>query len=272
MSMPTIKELFNLKGRVALVTGGAGWLGTAMSEALAEAGANLVIASRSVEKCQALADRLAQNGQECIALKLDVNDEAQVRSVVDQSADHFGRLDILINNAYSGPVHDSSDATDIDNATGDDLLASFKGNTLQYFAAAQQAVRHMRKVGGGAIINNGSMYGVVGSYPDAYTDLPVNSPINYHACKGGVVHMTRHMAVYWAKDNVRVNAISPGPFPKTDMKGKLPGFIERLEKKTPLGRMGLPHELKGLTLLLASDAGSFITGQNILVDGGWTAW
>ncbi len=272
MSMPSIKELFDLSGRVALVTGGAGWLGTAMSEALSEAGAHVAIASRGVDKCQALADRLGADGAACLALGLDVTDEAQVREVVDQTAEHFGRLDILINNAYSGPVHDSSDATDIDNATGDDLLASFKGNTVQYFAAAQQAVRHMRKVGGGSIINNGSMYGVVGSYPDAYTGLPVNSPVNYHACKGGVVHMTRHMAVYWAKDNVRVNAISPGPFPKTQIKDEMPEFIARLEAKTPLGRMGLPHELKGLTILLASDAGSFITGQNILVDGGWTAW
>jgi gluconate 5-dehydrogenase len=272
MTMPTIQELFDLKGRVALVTGGAGWLGTAMSEALAEAGANLAIASRGVEKCQALANRLSENGPECIALKLDVTDEDQVRSVVDRTADHFGRLDILINNAYSGPVHESSDATDIDNATGDDLLASFRGNTLQYFLAAQQAVKHMRKAKAGSIINNASMYGVVGSYPDAYTGLPVNSPINYHACKGGVVHMTRHMAVYWAKDNIRVNAVSPGPFPKTEMKDRLADFIARLEKKTPLGRMGLPHEIKGVTLLLASDAGTFITGQNILVDGGWTAW
>ncbi len=266
MKMPTNKELFDLTGKVALVTGGAGWLGTAMSESLAEAGAHLVIASRGVEKCQALADRLSDGGPECVAIKLDVNDEAQVRDVVDRSADHFGRLDILINNAYSGT------APDIDDATGEDLLASFKGNTLQYFVAAQQAVGHMRKVGGGSIVNIASMYGVVGSYPDAYVGLPVNSPVNYHACKGAVVHMTRHMAAYWAADHIRVNAISPGPFPKTDMKGKLPEFIARLERKTPLGRMGLPHEMKGVTLLLTSDAGSFITGQNILVDGGWTAW
>lgn len=272
MSMPTIHELFDLKGKAALVTGGAGWLGTAMSEALAEAGANLVIASRGVENCRALADRLSGLGAECIAMKLDVNDEARVREVVDNSAAHFGRLDILINNAYTGPVHDSSDETDIDNVTGDDLLASFRGNSLQYFVAAQQAVRHMRNVGGGSIINIASMYGVVASYPHAYTDLPVNSPANYHACKGAVVHMTRHMAAYWAGDNICVNAISPGPFPKTEMKEKLPEFIARLEKKTPLGRMGLPHELKGLTVLLASQAGSYITGQNVLVDGGWTAW
>lgn len=272
MTMPTIHELFNLSGKVALVTGGAGWLGSAMSEALAEAGANVVIASRGVDKCQALADRLSQDGPECIALKLDVNDETQVRQVVDKSAERFGRLDVLVNNAYSGPARDKNSVLTIDRATGEDLMASFRGNPVHYFVAAQQAVIHMRKVGGGSIINNASMYGVVASYPDAYENLPVNSPVDYHACKGAVVHLTRHMAVYWAKDNIRVNAISPGPFPKTEMKAELAEFIERLEKKTPLGRMGLPHELKGLTVLLASQAGSFITGQNILVDGGWTAW
>ncbi|MBN1344827.1 MAG: SDR family oxidoreductase [Phycisphaerae bacterium] len=272
MSMPTIQELFDLKGKVALVTGGAGWLGTAFSEALAEARANVVVASRTLAKCQALAERLSNLGQECIALALDVNDQVDVRRVVDESAERFGRLDVLVNNAYSGPAHHSSDETDLDNVTGDDLIASFRGNPLQYFVAAQQAVKHMRKVGGGSIVNVGSMYGLVASYPEAYVGLPVNSPVNYHACKGAVAHMTRHLAAYWAKDNIRVNTLSPGPFPKTEIKENLPEFIARLEKKTPMGRMGLPHELKGLAVLLASQAGSYITGQNILVDGGWTAW
>lgn len=266
MAMPTIKELFDLTGKVALVTGGAGWLGTAMSEALSEAGAHVAIASRSIDKCQELADRLSKGGAECVALKLDVFDESQVRDVVDTVAARFGRFDILINNAYSGK------APNLEDATGDDLIASFRGNTVQYFAAAQQAARHMRKVGGGSIINIASMYGVVGSYPDAYVGFPVNSPVSYHACKGAVVHLTRHLAVYWAKDNIRVNTISPGPFPKDETKRDYPGFIERLEKKCPMGRMGLPHEIKGVALLLASPAGSYITGQNILVDGGWTAW
>lgn len=272
MPMPTIRELFDLSGKAALVTGGAGWLGTAISEALAEAGANVMIASRGVEKCQALAERLSALGPQCAATKLDVNDEANVRDVVDETAERFGRFDILVNNAYSGPARDKNDVLTIDKAKGDDLMASFRGNPTQYFVAAQHAVVHMRKVGGGSIINNASMYGVVASYPDAYEGLPVNSPVDYHACKGAVVHLTRHMAVYWAKDNVRVNSICPGPFPTDRIKDGMPEFIKRLEKKTPLGRMGLPHELKGLTVLLAGNAGTFITGQNILVDGGWTAW
>jgi gluconate 5-dehydrogenase len=115
----------------------------------------------------------------------------------------------------------------------------------------------------------GSMYGLVGSYPDAYQDLVPASPAAYHALKGGIVQLTRHLAVYWAKDNVRVNCLSPGPFPP---KGSNSQLVERLKAKSPMSRMGKPHELKGAIVLLASDAGSYITGQNLIVDGGWTAW
>jgi gluconate 5-dehydrogenase len=113
------------------------------------------------------------------------------------------------------------------------------------------------------------MYGVVGSYPDAYEGLDFRSPVAYHALKGGTVHLTRHLAVYWAQDNVRVNCLSPGPFPKEMVSDEV---TARLSAKNPMKRMGRPYELKGALLLLASDAGSYITGQNILVEGGWTAW
>jgi gluconate 5-dehydrogenase len=121
----------------------------------------------------------------------------------------------------------------------------------------------------GSIVNIGSMYGQVGSYPDAYQDICGASPVSYHVLKGGIIHMTRHLAVYWARDHVRVNCLSPGPFPG---KSAPEGLVERLEVRSPMGRMGQPHELKGALLLLASDAGSYMTGQNVTVDGGWTAW
>ena len=115
----------------------------------------------------------------------------------------------------------------------------------------------------------GSMYGQVGSFPDAYEGIGNASPVAYHAHKGGTLQMTRHLAAYYAKDNVRVNCLSPGPFPNSKVS---PIMVERLSKKLPMKRMGQPFELKGALLLLASDAGSFMTGQNITVDGGWTAW
>lgn len=113
------------------------------------------------------------------------------------------------------------------------------------------------------------MYGVVGSYPKAYEGVCPASPVAYHTLKGGLVQLTRHLAVSWAVDGVRVNCLSPGPFPNEEAPKKM---VDGLCQKNPMGRTGEPHELKGAMLLLASDAGSYITGQNILVDGGWTAW
>ena len=113
------------------------------------------------------------------------------------------------------------------------------------------------------------MYGVVGSYPDAYQDIAPASPVAYHALKGGIVQMTRHLAVYWARDQVRVNCLSPGPFPSDKAPAEM---VERLKTKSPMQRMGRPDELKGAVVFLASDASSYMTGQNLLIDGGWTAW
>ena len=261
--MPTLRELFSLDGKVALVTGGAGYLGLAMSEALAELGARVAIASRNLEKCQEAAARL---GPEHLAPRLDIASADSIRAVVREVIERTGRLDVLVNNAYSGPVRS------IEEADEHDFEVSLRNGVTAYYVAAKAAWEFMRDHGGGSIINIASMYGVVASYPDAYTGFDINSPPNYHALKGGLVHLTRHLAAYWAKDGVRVNAISPGPFPSPRVKDAMPEFIQRLEAKTPLGRMGLPHELKGVVLLLASDAGSYITGQNILVDGGWTIW
>jgi len=263
-SYPTIQELFDLTGKVALVTGGAGWLGTAISEALAEAGARVVIASRTIEHCQALAKRL---GKQHVALQLDISDEPALRGTIDRIFDEMGSLDILVNNGYSGtgPTHDA--------ATSADFREAYETGVIAYFVAAQQVVKRLReRQRGGSIINIGSMYGVVASYPDVYVGSDVTSPPNYHALKGAVVHLTRNLAVYWAPHGVRVNCISPGPFPPPRVSEKEPEFIKLLEKKVPLKRMGQPWELKGAVLLLASKAGSFITGQNLLVDGGWTAW
>ena len=115
----------------------------------------------------------------------------------------------------------------------------------------------------------GSMYGLVGSYPDAYRDVCPPSPVAYHALKGGVVHLTRHLAVYWAGDRVRVNCLSPGPFPAPNAPAEM---VRRLTEHSPMKRMGLPHELKGAVVFLASDASSYMTGQTLVIDGGWTAW
>ncbi|NCO36706.1 MAG: short-chain dehydrogenase [Armatimonadetes bacterium CG2_30_59_28] len=257
------QELFDLHGKVAFVTGGAGFLGTAFCEALSDAGARVVIASRDVSRCQELADRL--DGDH-LAMELDLSDAEGIQRAIDATVEQTGRIDILVNNGYRGASQPISETT------ADDFQASFQVGVTSYFVASKHAHGYMKAVGGGSIINIGSMYGIVGSYPDAYAGLDVCSPANYHALKGAVVHLTRHLAVYWARDNVRVNCLSPGPFPSTLIRQEKAEFVRRLESHSPMSRMGEPEELKGALLLLASGAGSYITGHNLVVDGGWTAW
>ncbi|MEZ4683548.1 MAG: SDR family oxidoreductase [Caldilineaceae bacterium] len=260
-----IQSLFDLSSRVAIVTGAAGWLGSAMSRALAETGATVVVTSRNGADAAQFAAGLPGSGH--IGLRFDPGETDTIPTFIQEVLDRVGQIDILVNNAYGGP------APDIATATAEDFDRAYHTGVTAYFLLARAVADHLRSRGvPGSIINIASMYGVVASYPDAYEGLPVNSPPNYHGLKGGVVHLTRHLAVYWAKDQIRVNSIAPGPFPTDKTQSAHPEFIKRLDAKVPMGRMGRPEELKGLVVLLASDAGSYITGQNILVDGGWTAW
>jgi gluconate 5-dehydrogenase len=172
-------------------------------------------------------------------------------------------IDILVNNGHEALAADWTSVTaeqfsrQLANATGYFLLARL----LRDHAVSQQRPA--------SIIMLGSMYGVVGSYPEAYAGVTTASPVAYHALKGGIVQMTRHLAVYWAADGVRVNCLSPGPFPSDQADRRM---VERLCAKSPMRRMGVPYELKGAVVFLASDASSYMTGQNLLIDGGWTAW
>ena len=264
MSEPTIQKLFDLTDRVALITGGSGYLGQSLSRALAEAGATVVIGSRDQNRAQRIAQALpSPGGAAHCAVALDQIKEASLNEGFDAAVSAAGQVDILINNGQQGHALDLTNVTaeafnqDLQNATG-------------YFLLARRLRDHVvSRSAAGSIVMIGSMYGVVGSYPDAYDGICAASPVQYHTLKGGIVHMTRHLAVYWAKDNVRVNCLSPGPFPSEKAPWQM---VERLKLKSPTGRMGEPHELKGPLLMLVSDAGSYVTGQNLLVDGGWTAW
>jgi len=266
--MPTIEELFNLEGKVAIVTGGAGHLGTAISEALAEAGANVVVASRNVNNCRALAKKLNQDYPKAIGLKLDVNLEESIFKLVEEVISKFGRLDILFNNAYSAKARKKLQEMPVD-----EFESALHNGLTSYFCMIKACVSPMKRAGKGSIVNIASMYGIIAPHFEVYRDKDEYfSPVNYHACKGGVVQMTRYMACYFAKDNIRVNAISPGPFPKPQIIQRDPWFKEELARQNPMNRIGKPWELKGAALFLASDASSFITGHNLVVDGGWTIW
>ncbi|HEY0983779.1 SDR family oxidoreductase [Schlesneria sp.] len=264
MNEPTISELFDLSGRVCLITGGSGFLGQSMSRALAEAGASVVVGSRELSRAEEVVTGLpSPGGAKHHAVTLDQMDETSLNAGFETALEKAGQVDILINNGQQGHALDLTNVTaeafnkDLQNATG-------------YFLLARRLRDHLVSRGAsGSIVMIGSMYGVVGSYPDAYEGVCPTSPVQYHTLKGGIVHMTRHLAVYWARDGVRVNCLSPGPFPSEQAPQAM---VERLKTKNPMRRMGVPSELKGPLLLLVSDAGSYITGQNLLVDGGWTAW
>jgi gluconate 5-dehydrogenase len=261
-----VLDLFSLQGKVAIVTGACGWLGSAMSRALAEADARVVVTSRDAEQAAQFAATLP-GGSGHLGLGFSPGETDTSPGFVAEVVERMGQIDVLVNNAYGGA------APDIDTATAEDFDQAYHVGVTAYFLLARDVMLHLReRQAPGSIINIASMYGVVASYPSVYEGLPVNSPPNYHALKGGVVHLTRYLAAYWAKYNIRVNAIAPGPFPKPEVRDRVEGFIPLLKEKVPLGRMGRPEELKGAVVLLASDAGSYITGQNLLVDGGWTAW
>jgi NAD(P)-dependent dehydrogenase (short-subunit alcohol dehydrogenase family) len=258
-------DLLSLRGRVALVTGATGHLGGALAEALAEAGARVVASSRRIADAQAVADALPRVGvARHLAVELDHMDEASARRGFDAAVEAAGHVDVLVCNGHE-PL--GADWTSVTAEQFNRQLANATG----YFLLARMLHEHVTARGAnaaGSVVLLGSMYGVVGSYPDAYAGVAA-SPVAYHALKGGIVHMTRHLAVYWAKDRVRVNCLSPGPFPSEKAS---PEMVERLREKSPMGRMGRPEELKGAIVFLASDASSYVTGQNLLVDGGWTAW
>ena len=259
-----VDDLFDLTGRVVLITGAGGYLGSAMCRALVEAGATVIASSRKAERAQQIAAELEKIGGNHFGIELDHMDPDSIDRGFDKAVSLAGHVDILINYGNEGTGGDLTTVTaeqfnrQLQNATGFFLLARRLHDHLSERSAA------------GNIILIGSMYGVVGSYPDAYEGICDASPVGYHALKGGIVHMTRHLAAYWASDNIRVNCLSPGPFPNPESAPA--AMVERLCEKLPMKRMGNNHELKGVIVFLASDASSYMTGQNLIIDGGWTAW
>jgi gluconate 5-dehydrogenase len=262
--VPTVQRLFDLTGHTALVTGASGHLGFALASALAEAGGRVIVASRKLKTARDTAAALPGiPAAKHFGVALNHMDEASLERGFAQAVRQAGRIDILVNNAHEGLGADWRSVTgpqftqQLANATGYFLLARL----LRDHAVAEKR--------SASIIMLGSMYGQVASYPDAYEGICAASPAAYHALKGGIVHLTRHLAVYWAKDRVRVNCLSPGPFPGP---AAAPKMIKRLRDRSPTGRMGERHELKGAVVFLASEASSYVTGHNLVVDGGWTAW
>ncbi len=261
----TVQELFDLSGKVAIVTGGGTNIGKHMAEALCEVGCDVAICSRRGELCEAVAAELAEIGTRTLGLGCDVTQEDQVNAMVERVARELGPPDIVINDAGGAVVNSWFPETDVT-----EFRASFEVNAVGSLLVSQAAARHMIPRRWGKIILVGSIYGVVGGVKWIYEASPgfKRASINYAAAKGALVQMTRHLATSLGEFNICVNCISPGGI----FRDQDPNFVERYVQRTPLGRMGTETDLKGAAVLLASHASDWITGQNILVDGGWTAW
>lgn len=258
-------ERFRLDGRTAIVTGGTGHLGGGICEALARAGADVAVLSTSEERGAERAKRLAaDHSVEAAGFEADLEEVEEVERVVAEVADRFGGIDVLVNNAYFGAMASLEDMTPEAWARGLD------GALSSCFFMLQACLPHLRASSWGAVVNVGSMYGVVSPDPSIYRDTPFGSAPSYGAGKAGLIQLTRYAAVYLAEDGIRVNAVSPGPFPAPGVREHRE-FIGRLEAKVPLRRIGRPEEVGGAIVFLASDAASYVTGHNLMVDGGWTA-
>ncbi len=266
---PHVRELFSLAGKVAMVTGGAQNLGLDMAEALGEAGADLVITSRSVDKAeQAGADLASYLDVRVLPLALDVTDEAAVEGAFRRVMDEYGRLNVLVNNAGGARV--SGGGVSTDTRLIDDWDYVINVNLRGTFLCCRQALPLMREQDGGAIINIGSISGMVGRDRWVYVGSEmVPNMTDYTAAKGGIIAFTRDLAAENGRYGIRVNSISPGGFER----GQPEEFIRRYNKQTILGRMGRDGvDLKGAVVYLASDASAYVTGHNLVVDGGFTSW
>ncbi len=270
MGSPTIQELFDLKGRTALVTGGARNLGRVMSEALAEAGADVAIADINYEGAKTTALELAeQTGRTVRAYSLDVTDESDVIKVVDQVLQDFGRIDILLNNA--GNVVGQPELASLEDRPYEAWLKTMSVNLNGVFLVSKHVLKKaMIPAKACSIINMGSISGIVGRDRSVYEGcdmLPTTA--DYGVAKAGVIQLTRDLAASHAKYNIRVNCISPGGFER----GQPEPFIKAYSKQTPMGRMGEDAvDLKGPVVFLASEASRYCTGHNLVVDGGFTIW
>ncbi len=265
--MKTIQELLSLKGRTALVTGGAGYLGTAMCETLGELGANVVIASRDGEKCKRRAAELAERiggDARFLPLQVDVLSSDSVRACLDQIHAEFGPVDILVNNAWSGNKN-SWESIDEKDWTYDINMS------LNSVFRVTKAAFEDLKARKGVILNITSMYGHIAPDYRMYDGKEFANPPSYGAAKAGVIQFTKYLSSFLSPHGIRVNALSPGAYPHPATQEHKP-FMERLSAHNPLGRIGYPEDLKGAVALLCSDASAYMTGQNICVDGGWAAW
>lgn len=253
------RDLFDLTGRVAVISGGSMGLGLQMGAALAEMGANLVLCARKKDRCEQAAEALGVTGVQTLALACDVREKASVEKVVGETLSTFGHIDILINNAgvsWGAPLEEMT------LEQWNKVLSTNLTGTFLFCQAVGKAMTTQRA---GKIINIASVAGLGGASSELHA-------IGYHASKGGVIAFTKDLACKWAPYNVQVNALAPGWFPTHMSEWTIEHRKNELLSKIPLGRFGGDDDLKGAAVFLASDASAYVTGHVLVVDGGQTAW
>jgi NAD(P)-dependent dehydrogenase (short-subunit alcohol dehydrogenase family) len=258
--MASVQQLMSLSGRVSVVTGGAKGLGRQMATALAEAGSDLVICGRSIEPCEQAAQELEKIGVRVLPVRCDIASAEDITGMRDCTLDHFGRVDVLVNNAgrawFAPPEEMPLDRWE----------QVMRVNITGTFLCSQAFGTAMIARGKGKIINIASVSGLLGKNPEIHNSLA------YNTSKGAVVNMTRDLAVKWARKGINVNAIAPGFFPSSRNSGRYDERKDAILGEIPMGRPGGPDDLKGPVVFLASDASDFVTGAILSVDGGVTAW
>ncbi len=260
-------KLFDLSGKIALVTGGAGLLGSEHAIALASHGAKVYLADINIEKCRYKAEQI--KAYTIYSLKLDVTSKENWQKIVSEIVKQDGKIDILINNAgYTNSTKTSAFDKTFENFSLNDWNSIMNVNLTGTFLGCQTVGNQMISQGKGSIINIASLYGVVSPNHKMYPGTGIVQPVAYTVSKHGVVALTKYVATWLAEKGVRVNSLTPGGI----FDGHDGLFLERFKNLNPIGRMSDKNELRGGIVYLASDASSHVVGHNLVIDGGWTAW
>jgi NAD(P)-dependent dehydrogenase (short-subunit alcohol dehydrogenase family) len=267
--MRTISELMSLSGKTAVITGGAGHIGTAMAEALAEAGATIALADRHGPELERCAKRIRDMFDvKVMTFEVELADESGVRALPEEISRQCGSLDVLVNcAAFVGTSRLDGWAVPFEQQRTAAWRAAFEVNVTAVFELVQAALPFLRKSGKGSVINVSSLYGIVGPDWRLYEGTTMGNPAAYGASKGALIQLSNWLSTTLAPD-VRVNTMSPGGV----WRDQPAEFVARYTQRTPLRRMATEEDFKGVAVFLASDMSSYVTGQNIVVDGGWCAW
>lgn len=256
-----VKDLLSLKGKISLVSGGAGLYGKCIVEGLAEADATVIIASRNLEQIRKMAGQFRDNGLDVHAMQVDQADHASVIALKEEILQKFGKLDVFVNNAVSRPMKGYDDSMA-------HFAESMRVNATGMMDILREMCRLMEENGGGSVINISSMMGMFGPDLSNYEGTTMGTPPpDYFFHNAGLINLTRYLARIFAGKNIRVNCVSPGGL----FNNQPQRFLENYCRKVPVGRMANPDDIKGLMVLLASDAGAYVNGENILMDGGMHA-